>query len=116
MSRSRHTDSYFAATALGAAPGASLGAIEHPRLLGAVACDVCVIGGGFTGLSTALHLAERSYDVVLLEARRTGWGASGRNSVSSAAASASRKASSSAWSGRRRRALSGTWRKKPRRR
>jgi gamma-glutamylputrescine oxidase len=79
VSRSRHTDSYFAATALGAAPGASLGAIEHPRLLGAVACDVCVIGGGFTGLSTALHLAERGYDVVLLEARRTGWGASGRN-------------------------------------
>jgi len=71
VSRSRHTDSYFAATALGA--------IEHPRLLGAVACDVCVIGGGFTGLSTALHLAERGYDVVLLEARRTGWGASGRN-------------------------------------
>ena len=62
-----------------ASPGASLGAIEHPRLLGAVACDVCVIGGGFTGLSTALHLAERGYDVVLLEARRTGWGASGRN-------------------------------------
>ena len=64
MSRSRHTDSYFAATALGAAPGASLGAslgaIEHPRLLGAVSCDVCVIGGGFTGLSTALHLAAAS--------------------------------------------------------
>jgi gamma-glutamylputrescine oxidase len=71
VSRSRHTDSYFAATARGA--------IEHPRLLGEVACDVCVIGGGFTGLSTALHLAERGYDVVLLEARRAGWGASGRN-------------------------------------
>ncbi len=71
MSRSRHPDSYFAATALGA--------IEQPRLLGEVACDVCVIGGGFTGLSTALHLAERGYDVVLLEARRAGWGASGRN-------------------------------------
>ncbi len=71
MSRSRHTDSYFAATARGA--------IERPRLLGEVACDLCVIGGGFTGLSTALHLAERGYDVVLLEARRAGWGASGRN-------------------------------------
>ncbi len=71
MSRPRHTDSYFAATARGA--------IEHPPLLGEVACDVCVIGGGFTGLSTALHLAERGYEVVLLEARRAGWGASGRN-------------------------------------
>jgi len=75
VSPSSHPDSYFAATA----PGASLGATEHPHLLGEVACDVCVIGGGFTGLSAALHLAERGYDVVLLEARRTGWGASGRN-------------------------------------
>ncbi len=71
MTRPPHTDSYFAATALGA--------IEHPRLLGDLSCDVCVIGGGFTGLSTALHLAERGFEVVLLEARRAGWGASGRN-------------------------------------
>jgi gamma-glutamylputrescine oxidase len=42
-------------------------------------CDVCIIGGGYTGLSSALHLAERGYDVVLLEARKPGWGASGRN-------------------------------------
>ncbi len=46
---------------------------------GHIACDVCVIGGGYTGLSTALHLAKRGYDVVLLEAHRVGWGASGRN-------------------------------------
>jgi gamma-glutamylputrescine oxidase len=38
-----------------------------------------VIGGGYTGLSAALHLAERGYEVVLLEANRVGWGASGRN-------------------------------------
>jgi glycine/D-amino acid oxidase-like deaminating enzyme len=38
-----------------------------------------VIGGGFTGLSTALHLAEAGVDVVLLEANQPGWGASGRN-------------------------------------
>ncbi len=44
--------------------------MEHPRLLGEVVCDVCVIGGGFTGLSAALHLAERGFEVVLLEARR----------------------------------------------
>ena len=41
--------------------------------------DVCIIGAGYTGLSSALHLAERGYDVVLLEARKPGWGASGRN-------------------------------------
>ena len=41
--------------------------------------DVCVIGGGYTGLSCALHLAERGYRTLLLEARRIGNGASGRN-------------------------------------
>ncbi|MCO4848338.1 MAG: FAD-binding oxidoreductase [Yoonia sp.] len=46
---------------------------------GDIACDVCVIGGGFTGLSTALHLAKAGYDVVLLDAQRIGFGASGRN-------------------------------------
>lgn len=48
-------------------------------LKGEVSCDVCVIGGGFTGLSAALHLAERGYDVRLLDAQRVGFGASGRN-------------------------------------
>ncbi len=48
-------------------------------LKGEVRADVCVIGGGYTGLSTALHLAERGMDVVLLEAHRVGFGASGRN-------------------------------------
>ena len=46
---------------------------------GDLSCDVCVIGGGYTGLSTALHLAERGYNVHLLEAHRIGFGASGRN-------------------------------------
>lgn len=50
-----------------------------PAAEGALSCDVCVVGGGFTGLSTALHLAERGYDVVLLEAQRVSFGASGRN-------------------------------------
>ncbi len=63
--------SYYAATA-------------HPfplssGLEGAVECDVCVIGGGITGCSAALHLAERGYRVVLLEEHRIGWGASGRS-------------------------------------
>ncbi|WP_448188324.1 NAD(P)/FAD-dependent oxidoreductase [Azospirillum sp. sgz301742] len=52
---------------------------EHPALDSALACDVCVVGGGYTGLMSALELAERGYDVVLLEAERVGWGASGRN-------------------------------------
>lgn len=50
-----------------------------PSLEGEVTCDVCVVGGGFTGLSSALHLAEQGYDVVLVEAHRVGFGASGRN-------------------------------------
>jgi gamma-glutamylputrescine oxidase len=52
---------------------------DHPPLAGDLRCDICVVGGGYTGLSTAIHLAERGYDVVLLEAERIGWGASGRN-------------------------------------
>ena len=50
-----------------------------PTLDGDVRADVCVIGGGYTGLSCALHLAERGNRTVLLEARRIGNGASGRN-------------------------------------
>jgi gamma-glutamylputrescine oxidase len=67
----RHIDSYFAASA-NPAP-------DHPALAGNVEADVCVIGGGIAGCSTALHLAERGYRVVLLEAKRIGWGASGRS-------------------------------------
>lgn len=52
---------------------------EHPHLHGETRADICVIGGGYTGLSAALHLAERGFDTVLLDAHRVGWGASGRN-------------------------------------
>jgi len=52
---------------------------DFPSLQGDLRADVCVIGGGYTGLSSAIHLAERGYRVVLLEAERIGWGASGRN-------------------------------------
>ena len=52
---------------------------EFPRAKGSMSCDVAIIGAGFTGLSTALHLAEAGYDVILLDAHRVGWGASGRN-------------------------------------
>jgi gamma-glutamylputrescine oxidase len=51
----------------------------RPRLSGTVKTDVCVIGGGFTGLSAALHLAEAGAKVVLVEAQTAGFAASGRN-------------------------------------
>jgi gamma-glutamylputrescine oxidase len=50
-----------------------------PPLAGTVAADVCVVGGGYAGISCALELAQRGYSVVLLEAKRLGWGSSGRN-------------------------------------
>ncbi len=52
---------------------------ERPALQGSVEADVCVIGAGFTGLSTALFLAEAGFRVIVLEAVTVGWGASGRN-------------------------------------
>lgn len=67
----RHTASYYAAS--------SVQQPNYPVLNGEVVADVCVIGGGYSGLNTALELAERGFSVVLLEARKIGWGASGRN-------------------------------------
>jgi gamma-glutamylputrescine oxidase len=64
-------NSYYAATAPRRQSFASLQE--------AVSCDVAVVGGGLAGLSAAVELADRGYDVVLLEARQVGWGASGRN-------------------------------------
>ncbi len=52
---------------------------ELPALHGAEEADVVVIGGGFSGLSTALHLREAGVDVAVVEAAEPGWGASGRN-------------------------------------
>ncbi|MDO9126615.1 MAG: FAD-binding oxidoreductase [Parvibaculum sp.] len=63
--------SYYAATANDTQPLVSLNGDET--------ADVCVVGAGYTGLSAALHLAERGFSVVVLEAERVGWGASGRN-------------------------------------
>ncbi|MBT5264939.1 MAG: FAD-binding oxidoreductase [Rhodospirillaceae bacterium] len=55
--------------------------VDAPRraLSGTVETEICVIGGGMAGLATALGLAERGHKVVVLEAERVGWGASGRN-------------------------------------
>ncbi len=66
-----HAASYYAATVNDVT--------DFAPLLGEQDADVCVIGAGFTGISTALHLAERGYDVHVVEANRVGWGASGRN-------------------------------------
>ncbi|MCO7571741.1 MULTISPECIES: NAD(P)/FAD-dependent oxidoreductase [Pseudomonas chlororaphis group] len=67
----QHAASYYAAS--------SLPQPDYPALAGELTADVCVVGGGFSGLNTALELAERGFNVVLLEARKIGWGASGRN-------------------------------------
>jgi gamma-glutamylputrescine oxidase len=57
--------------------------VARPRsmepLEGRISTDACVVGGGYAGISAALELAERGYSVALLEAKRIGWGASGRN-------------------------------------
>ena len=66
-----HARSYYAASARATTP--------YPTLDGDLTADVCVIGGGFTGVNTAIELAQRGLSVILLEARRIGWGASGRN-------------------------------------
>ena len=66
-----HTASYYAASARQGT--------TYPTLEQDLQADVCVVGGGLTGVNTALELAERGLSVVLLEARRIGWGASGRN-------------------------------------
>lgn len=52
---------------------------DYPVLEEVVECDVCVIGAGYTGLSSALFLAEAGYSVTVLEAAKVGFGASGRN-------------------------------------
>jgi len=68
---SDHARSYYLASA-NAMP-------ERPTLGADLSADVCVIGAGFTGVNTAIELAQRGLSVILLEARRIGWGASGRN-------------------------------------
>ena len=52
---------------------------QSPRLEEVIDVDVCVVGGGFSGINTAIELAQKGFSVALLEAKRIGWGASGRN-------------------------------------
>lgn len=68
---SAYPHSYYVDTASG---------LENmPRLEGEVRADICIVGAGYTGLSAAYHLAEHGFKVVILEAKRVAWGASGRN-------------------------------------
>ena len=69
--KEEHTGSYYAASVNEVT--------DYPALEGSISADVCVVGAGFTGVATALTLAERGYSVALVEANRVGWGASGRN-------------------------------------
>jgi gamma-glutamylputrescine oxidase len=71
MAHTDHTSSYYAASA-NPTP-------DRPALQGSHETDVCVIGAGYTGVSTALFLMEQGFKVTLLEAARVGFGASGRN-------------------------------------
>ncbi|WP_426159710.1 NAD(P)/FAD-dependent oxidoreductase [Pseudomonas sp. TSRC2-2] len=69
--KQQHVNSYYAAT--------RNEVIDFPILEEAVDCDVCIIGAGYTGLSSALFLSEAGYKVTMLEAAKVGYGASGRN-------------------------------------
>ncbi|HEY5717237.1 MAG TPA: FAD-binding oxidoreductase [Motiliproteus sp.] len=71
MASISHPTSYYAASANDTR--------MRPELFDVHTCDICVIGAGYTGLSTAIHLAESGFKVVVLEASRIGFGASGRN-------------------------------------
>ncbi len=71
MSSPTHANSYYAASANDKA--------LRPQLTGEHRCDVCVVGAGFTGISTALSLAEKGKRVIVVEGSRIGFGASGRN-------------------------------------
>lgn len=69
--KQEHTASYYAATANDHT--------RYPELEGSQQADICIVGAGFTGIATALTLAERGYSVAVVEANRVSWGASGRN-------------------------------------
>ncbi|EOD77383.1 Gamma-glutamyl-putrescine oxidase [Grimontia indica] len=66
-----HTSSYYAATAKYPQ--------RYPALTESISVDVCIVGGGFSGINSAIELALRGYSVAVLEANKIGWGASGRN-------------------------------------
>ena len=66
-----HATSYYAVSANSKS--------VRDALVGEHEVDICVVGGGYSGLSSALHLTEKGHTVTLIEGARIGWGASGRN-------------------------------------
>jgi len=66
-----HPNSYYADTINDA--------LEFPVLEQSITADVCIVGAGFTGINTAINLAKKGFDVVVIESAKVGWGASGRN-------------------------------------
>ena len=71
MPHADHIDSWYAASANKD--------LNYPCLVGEIEADICIVGGGYTGLSSAIHLRDKGYSVAVIEAERVGWGASGRN-------------------------------------
>ncbi|MFK8048522.1 MAG: NAD(P)/FAD-dependent oxidoreductase [Halioglobus sp.] len=71
MKNQEHIDSWYA--------NSSVLETQFSTLEGEHSADICIIGGGYTGLSTAIHLRDLGYSVIVLESNRVGWGASGRN-------------------------------------
>jgi len=69
--RQEHVASYYAATIKQP--------VSYPELEGELDVDIAIVGAGFTGVASALTLAERGYKVAVIEANRVGWGATGRN-------------------------------------
>lgn len=66
-----HIDSYYAASAMPSP--------NRPPLKDSIETDILIVGAGYSGLSTGLHLVEKGYKVTIIDAARVGWGASGRN-------------------------------------
>ncbi|MGS0730397.1 NAD(P)/FAD-dependent oxidoreductase, partial [Shewanella sp. 0m-11] len=52
---------------------------DYPELEGEIRVDVVIVGGGFTGVATAIELSEKGFKVAILEANKIAWGATGRN-------------------------------------
>ena len=71
MNPENHTNSYYA--------NSIKEETNYPVLDEELTTDICIVGGGFSGVSAGLHLSELGYKVVIIEANKIGWGATGRN-------------------------------------
>ena len=71
MNPENHTNSYYA--------NSIKEETNYPVLEEDLTTDICIVGGGFSGVSAGLHLSELGYKVVIIEANKIGWGATGRN-------------------------------------